>query len=355
MIKRHAHEHAHALSTKKTTLPQTLTSSSSPSSFLVHEHMFASNNSSSSAIPLAITAGDARKTKKGFLPMLPRRKSLDEKATKRPTTTTTTRAAFQSGTMVFPEQEDEAYPYLSRRRRVVAEEGGQFVRRGHAASYEHELHLRDEGVVEYAVRRRLETTMGARRDDVLDKVYARLLEGILGGSNTEDDSIRSREATAKEVREFALFGSDEAFETRRLKGGPLYTTLNNHRAKTFHVCETKSQSAFGKSIMKTFVSSDRSTGFIAFKMIEANSSRVFEVYEGSLAIEIDPLDYGSIVIVARGKAKLKGLLRKFAHKQVANVLVSKIRANLEKTRNAIDAPLAEKNTSENNKNNNAFA
>ena len=292
--------------------------------------------------------------------MLPRRKSLDEKATKRPTTTTTTtttRAAFQSGTMVFPEQEDEAYPYLSRRRRVVAEEGGQFVRRGHAASYEHELHLRDEGVVEYAVRRRLETTMGAInvREDVLDEVYARLLEGILGGSNTEDDSIRSREATAKEVREFALFGSDEAFETRRLKGGPLYTTLNNYRAKTFHVCETKSQSAFGKSIMKTFVSSDRSTGFIAFKMIEANSSRVFEVYEGSLAIEIDPLDYGSIVIVARGKAKLKGLLRKFAHKQVANVLVSKIRANLEKTRNAIDAPLAEKNTSENNKNNNAFA
>ena len=52
---------------------------------------------------------------------------------------------------------------------------------------------------------------------------------------------------------------------------------------------------------------------------------------------------------------MKGLLRKFAHKQVANVLVSKIRANLEKTRNAIDAPLAEKNTSENNKNNNAFA
>jgi len=319
--------------------------------------MFASNNSSS-ATPLT-TAGDARKTKKGFLPMLPRRKSLDKKASKRPTTTTTTtttRAAFQSGTMVFPEQEDEAYPYLSRRRRVVAEEGGQFVRRGHAASYEHELQLRDEGVVEYAVRRRLlETTMGARREVVLDEVYARLLEGILGGSNTEDDSIRSREATAKEVREFALFGSDEAFETRRLKGGPLYTTLNNHRAKTFHVCETKSQSAFGKSIMKTFVSSDRSTGFIAFKMIEANTSRVFEVYEGSLAIETDPLDCGSIVIVARGKAKLKGLLRKFAHKQVANVLVSKIRANLEKTRNAIDAPLAEKNTSESNKNNNAFA
>ena len=290
--------------------------------------------------------------------MLPRRRSLDKKTTKRPTTTTTTTtttAAFQSGTMVFPEQEDEAYPYLSRRRRVVAEEGGQFVRRGHAASYEHELQLRDEGVVEYAVRRRLlETTMGARREDVLDEVYARLLEGILGGSNTEDDSIRSREATAKEVREL-LFGSDEAFETRRLKGGPLYTTLNNHRAKTFHVCETKSQSAFGKSIMKTFVSSDRSTGFIAFKMIEANTSRVFEVYEGSLAIETDPLDCGSIVIVARGKAKLKGLLRKFAHKQVANVLVSKIRANLEKTRNAIDAPLAEKNTSENNKNNNAFA
>ena len=320
--------------------------------------MFTSNNSSS-ATPLT-AAGDARKTKKGFLPMLPRRKSLDKKASKRPTTTTTTtttRAAFQSGTMVFPEQEDEAYPYLSRRRRVVAEEGGQFVRRGHAASYyEHELQLRDEGVVEYAVRRRLETTMGARREDiVLDEVYARLLEGILGGSNTEDDSIRSREATAKEVREFALFGSDEAFETRRLKGGPLYTTLNNHRAKTFHVCETKSQSAFGKSIMKTFVSSDRSTGFIAFKMIEANTSRVFEIYEGSLAIETDPLDCGSIVIVARGKAKLKGLLRKFAHKQVANVLVSKIRANLEKTRNAIDAPLAEKNTSESNKNNNAFA
>lgn len=317
--------------------------------------MFASNNSSS-ATPLT-TAGDARKTKKGFLPMLPRRRSLDKKATKRPTTTTTTtRAAFQSGTMVFPEQEDEAYPYLSRRRgRVVAEEGGQFVRRGHAASYEHELQLRDEGVVEYAVRRSLETTTGARRGDVSDEVYARLLEGILGGSNTEDDSIRSREATAKEVREFALFGSDEAFETRRLKGGPLYATLNNHRAKTFHVCETKSQSAFGKSIMKTFVSSDRSTGFIAFKMIEANTSRVFEVYEGSLAIETDPLDCGSIVIVARGKAKLKGLLRKFAHKQVANVLVSKIRANLEKTRNAIDAPLAEKNTSESNKNNNAFA
>jgi hypothetical protein len=318
--------------------------------------MFAPNNSSS-ATPLT-AAGDARKTKKGFLPMLPRRKSLDKKASKRPTTTTTTttRAAFQSGTMVFPEQEDEAYPYLSRRRRVVAEEGGQFVRRGHAASYEHELQLRDEGVVEYAVRRRLETTLGARREDVvLDEVYARLLEGILGGSNTEDDSIRSREATAKEVREFALFGSDEAFETRRSKGGPLYTTLDNHRAKTFHLCETKSQSAFGKSIMKTFVSSDRSTGFIAFKMIEANTSRVFEVYEGSLAIEIDPLDCGSIVIVARGKAKLKGLLRKFAHKQVANVLVSKIRANLEKTRNAIDAPLAEKNTSESNKNNNAFA
>ena len=138
--------------------------------------MFASNNSSS-ATPLT-TAGDARKTKKGFLPMLPRRKSLDKKASKRPTTTTTTTtttAAFQSGTMVFPEQEDEAYPYLSRRRgRVGAEEGGQFVRRGHAASYEHELQLRDEGVVEYAVRRRLlETTMGARREDVLDEVYAR--------------------------------------------------------------------------------------------------------------------------------------------------------------------------------------
>jgi hypothetical protein len=218
-----------------------------------------------------------------------------------------------------------------------------------SALYEHELQLKDDGVVEYAVRRRIETkieTSGGGKD-VLNAVYSRLQEGILGGSNTMDDSIRSREASAKEVREF-MFGSDETLETRRSKGPPLYQTLDHHRAKTFHVCETKSQSAFGKSIMKTFVSSDRSTGSIAFKMIEAKNSRVFEVYEGSNAIEID--SDGSIYIVARGKAKMKGLLKKFAHKQVANVLVSKIRANLERTRDAIDGGA---NTANNNNNGDA--
>ena len=246
-------------------------------------------------------------------------------------------SSSSSSVLVFPEQEDEAYPYLSRRRRIAESEGGKFVR-GNISStlYEHELQLKDDGVVEYAVRRRIETTIetSGGGKDVLNTVYSRLQEGILGGSNTMDDSIRSREASAKEVREF-LFGSDEALETRRRsKGPPLYQTLDNHRAKTFHVCETKSQSAFGKSIMKTFVSSDRSTGSIAFKMIEAKNSRVFEVYEGSNAIEIG--SDGSIYIVARGKAKMKGLLKKFAHKQVANVLVSKMRANLERTRDAID-------------------
>jgi hypothetical protein len=219
-----------------------------------------------------------------------------------------------------------------------------------SALYEHELQLKDDGVVEYAVRRRIETTIetSGGGKDVLNAVYSRLQEGILGGSNTMDDSIRSREASAKEVREF-MFGSDEALETRRSKGPPLYQTLDHHhRAKTFHVCETKSQSAFGKSIMKTFVSSDRSTGSIAFKMIEAKNSRVFEVYEGSNAIEID--SDGSIYIVARGKAKMKGLLKKFAHKQVANVLVSKIRANLERTRDAIDGGA---NTANNNNNGDA--
>jgi acylphosphatase len=100
--------------------------------------------------------------------------------------------------------------------------------------------------------------------------------------------------------------------------------------------------------MKTFVSSDRSTGSIAFKMIEAKNSRVFEVYEGSNAIEID--SDGSIYIVARGKAKMKGLFKKFAHKQVANVLVSKIRANLERTRDAIAGGA---NTARNNNNGDA--
>ena len=277
--------------------------------------------------------------------ILPRRKSFDGMNKKSSKGRGRSRAIFSppppsssssSSVLVFPEQEDEAYPYLSRRR-ISESEGGKFVRRNISSSalYEHELQLKDDGVVEYAVRRRIETTIetSGGGKDVLNTVYSRLQEGILGGSNTMDDSIRSREASAKEVREF-MFGSDETLETRRSKGPPLYQTLDNHRAKTFHVCETKSQSAFGKSIMKTFVSSDRSTGSIAFKMIEAKNSRVFEVYEGSNAIEID--SDGSIYIVARGKAKMKGLLKKFAHKQVANVLVSKIRANLERTRDAID-------------------
>ena len=290
--------------------------------------------------------------------ILPRRKSFDGMNKKSSKGGERSRAIFSpppsfssspsSSVLVFPEQEDEAYPYLSRRR-IAESEGGKFVRRNISSSalYEHELQLKDDGVVEYAVRRRIETkieTSGGGKD-VLNAVYSRLQEGILGGSNTMDDSIRSREASAKEVREF-MFGSDETLETRRSKGPPLYQTLDNHRAKTFHVCETKSQSAFGKSIMKTFVSSDRSTGSIAFKMIE--NSRVFEVYEGSNAIEID--SDGSIYIVARGKAKMKGLLKKFAHKQVANVLVSKIRANLERTRDAIDGGA---NTAKNNNNGDA--
>ena len=293
--------------------------------------------------------------------ILPRRKSFDGMNKKSSKGGGRSRAIFSpppsfsssssSSVLVFPEQEDEAYPYLSRRR-ISESEGGKFVRRNISSSalYEHELQLKDDGVVEYAVRRRIETTIetSGGGKDVLNAVYSRLQEGILGGSNTMDDSIRSREASAKEVREFALFGSDEALETRRSKGPPLYQTLDNHRAKTFHVCETKSQSAFGKSIMKTFVSSDRSTGSIAFKMIEAKNSRVFEVYEGSNAIEID--SDGSIYIVARGKAKMKGLLKKFAHKQVANVLVSKIRANLERTRDAIDGGA---NTAKNNNNGDA--
>ena len=241
--------------------------------------------------------------------------------------------------MVFPKQEDEAYPYLSRRRAV---DEGQFERRGRQPPrYEQKVRLKDDGVVEYAVIKKIEktatttttTTMTTTRrneeEDALSEIYSRMHEGILGGSNTSDDFTRSRKATAKEVREFALFGSDEAFETRRLKGPPLYQTLDTHRLENFYVCETQSQSAFGKSTMNTFVSSDRSKRFIQFKMIDTNS-RVFEVYEGSNAIEIDPYD-GSIVLVARGTAKVKGLLKTFAHKQVANALVSKIRTNLEKT------------------------
>ena len=238
--------------------------------------------------------------------------------------------------MVFPKQEDEAYPYLSRRRAV---DEGQFERRGRQPPrYEQKVRLKDDGVVEYAVIKKIEktatttTTTTTRRneeEDALSEIYSRMHEGILGGSNTSDDFTRSRKATAKEVREFALFGSDEAFETRRLKGPPLYQTLDTHRLENFYVCETQSQSAFGKSTMNTFVSSDRSKRFIQFKMIDTNS-RVFEVYEGSNAIEIDPYD-GSIVLVARGTAKVKGLLKTFAHKQVANALVSKIRTNLEKT------------------------
>ena len=238
--------------------------------------------------------------------------------------------------MVFPKQEDEAYPYLSRRRAV---DEGQFERRGRQPPrYEQKVRLKDDGVVEYAVIKKIEktatttTTTTTRRneeEDALSEIYSRMHEGILGGSNTSDDFTRSRKATAKEVREFALFGSDEAFETRRLKGPPLYQTLDTHRLENFYVCETQSQSAFGKSTMNTFVSSDRSKHFIQFKMIDTNS-RVFEVYEGSNAIEIDPYD-GSIVLVARGTAKVKGLLKTFAHKQVANALVSKIRTNLEKT------------------------
>ena len=237
----------------------------------------------------------------------------------------------------FPKQEDEAYPYLSRRRAV---DEGQFERRGRQPPrYEQKVRLKDDGVVEYAVIKKIEktatttTTMTTTRrneeEDALSEIYSRMHEGILGGSNTSDDFTRSRKATAKEVREFALFGSDEAFETRRLKGPPLYQTLDTHRLENFYVCETQSQSAFGKSTMNTFVSSDRSKRFIQFKMIDTNS-RVFEVYEGSNAIEIDPYD-GSIVLVARGTAKVKGLLKTFAHKQVANALVSKIRTNLEKT------------------------
>ena len=239
--------------------------------------------------------------------------------------------------MVFPKQEDEAYPYLSRRRAV---DEGQFERRGRQPPrYEQKVRLKDDGVVEYAVIKKIEktattttTTTTTRRneeEDALSEIYSRMHEGILGGSNTSDDFTRSRKATAKEVLEFALFGSDEAFETRRLKGPPLYQTLDTHRLENFYVCETQSQSAFGKSTMNTFVSSDRSKRFIQFKMIDTNS-RVFEVYEGSNAIEIDPYD-GSIVLVARGTAKVKGLLKTFAHKQVANALVSKIRTNLEKT------------------------
>ena len=239
--------------------------------------------------------------------------------------------------MVFPKQEDEAYPYLSRRRAV---DEGQFERRGRQPPrYEQKVRLKDDGVVEYAVIKKIEktatttTTMTTTRrneeEDALSEIYSRMHEGILGGSNTSDDFTRSRKATAKEVLEFALFGSDEAFETRRLKGPPLYQTLDTHRLENFYVCETQSQSAFGKSTMNTFVSSDRSKRFIQFKMIDTNS-RVFEVYEGSNAIEIDPYD-GSIVLVARGTAKVKGLLKTFAHKQVANALVSKIRTNLEKT------------------------
>ena len=70
------------------------------------------------------------------------------------------------------------------------------------------------------MRRRIETTIetSGGGKDVLNAVYSRLQEGILGGSNTMDDSIRSREAS-KEVREF-MFGSDEALETRRSKRSP---------------------------------------------------------------------------------------------------------------------------------------
>ena len=318
--------------------------------------MLASNGGSNATLNGDVNNG----RKKGFFnsSILPRRKSFDGMNKKSSKGGGRSRAIFSpppsfsssssSSVLVFPEQEDEAYPYLSRRR-ISESEGGKFVRRNISSSalYEHELQLKDDGVVEYAVRRRIETTIetSGGGKDVLNAVYSRLQEGILGGSNTMDDSIRSREASAKEVREF-MFGSDETLETRRSKGPPLYQTLDHHRAKTFHVCETKSQSAFGKSIMKTFVSSDRSTGSIAFKMIEAKNSRVFEVYEGSNAIEID--SDGSIYIVARGKAKMKGLLKKFAHKQVANVLVSKIRANLERTRDAIDGGA---NTANNNNNN----
>ena len=320
--------------------------------------MLASNGGSNATLNGDVNNG----RKKGFFnsSILPRRKSFDGMNKKSSKGGGRSRAIFSpppsfsssssSSVLVFPEQEDEAYPYLSRRR-ISESEGGKFVRRNISSSalYEHELQLKDDGVVEYAVRRRIETTIekSGGGKDVLNAVYSRLQEGILGGSNTMDDSIRSREASAKEVREF-MFGSDETLETRRSKGPPLYQTLDHHRAKTFHVCETKSQSAFGKSIMKTFVSSDRSTGSIAFKMIEAKNSRVFEVYEGSNAIEID--SDGSIYIVARGKAKMKGLLKKFAHKQVANVLVSKIRANLERTRDAIDGGA---NTARNNNNGDA--
>lgn len=320
--------------------------------------MLASNGGSNATLNGDVNNG----RKKGFFnsSILPRRKSFDGMNKKSSKGGGRSRAIFSpppsfsssssSSVLVFPEQEDEAYPYLSRRR-ISESEGGKFVRRNISSSalYEHELQLKDDGVVEYAVRRRIETTIetSGGGKDVLNAVYSRLQEGILGGSNTMDDSIRSREASAKEVREF-MFGSDETLETRRSKGPPLYQTLDHHRAKTFHVCETKSQSAFGKSIMKTFVSSDRSTGSIAFKMIEAKNSRVFEVYEGSNAIEID--SDGSIYIVARGKAKMKGLLKKFAHKQVANVLVSKIRANLERTRDAIDGGA---NTANNNNNGDA--
>lgn len=320
--------------------------------------MLASNGGSNATLNGDVNNG----RKKGFFnsSILPRRKSFDGMNKKSSKGGGRSRAIFSpppsfsssssSSVLVFPEQEDEAYPYLSRRR-ISESEGGKFVRRNISSSalYEHELQLKDDGVVEYAVRRRIETTIetSGGGKDVLNAVYSRLQEGILGGSNTMDDSIRSREASAKEVREF-MFGSDETLETRRSKGPPLYQTLDHHRAKAFHVCETKSQSAFGKSIMKTFVSSDRSTGSIAFKMIEAKNSRVFEVYEGSNAIEID--SDGSIYIVARGKAKMKGLLKKFAHKQVANVLVSKIRANLERTRDAIDGGA---NTARNNNNGDA--
>jgi len=241
-----------------------------------------------------------------------------------------------SQAMVFPEQEDEAYPYISRRRRTAKDE--QIVSsREKAFPYRHELELLPEGKVEYCVKKTIQLqtqtqtqTTNKSKQEFEAFVYKSLREGILGIDNfTEKTS--SREATGKEIRE-NVFGSNEEDFAKRRAEGPFYRTIglgNNHQRK-FYVCETQSQSAFGSSSMKTFVVEDSEKRFIKTKMIDSKSSRVFEFYEGSNAIEIDPSS-NSIVLVARGRCKLKGLLKKFAQRQVANVLLAKVRANLENT------------------------
>ena len=209
-----------------------------------------------------------------------------------------------------------------------------------SALYEHELQLKDDGVVEYAVRRRIETTIetSGGGKDVLNAVYSRLQEGILGGSNTMDDSIRSHEARQGGAQ--FMFGSDEALETRRSKG-PLIPN-STIIAQSVSRLRDKSQSFRQIDQKLSSLPIDRQVQ----SLLNDRKLGVFEVYEGSNAIEID--SDGSIYIVARGKAKMKGLLKKFAHKQVANVLVSKIRANL-RTRDGRRRP----NTAKNNNNGDA--